>query len=268
MADIKVGIIGCAGRMGRNNIAAVTTNPELRLVGGTERAGHPALGQDLGSLAGITSLDLRATDDLAGLVAAADVLIEFSSPDASLEHLAVIAAAGKAHVLGTTGLSPEQMRTLTDLARNCPVMWSANMSLGVNLLLSLAERVAATLDADWDAEIIEMHHRHKVDAPSGTAIALGKAVASGRKVVLDEMAVRSRDGLTGARPVGSIGFACLRGGDVVGEHVVLFAGEAERIELAHRATDRKIFARGAARAARWLAGRPPGLYGMADVLGL
>jgi 4-hydroxy-tetrahydrodipicolinate reductase len=247
MEDIGVGIIGCAGRMGRNNLDAVLGSAGLRLTGGVERCGHPALGQDLGLLAGRDPLGLAVTDDLAALIGSSDVLIEFSSPEATLDHLRMVAEAGRAHVIGTTGFSAEQMQALQDLATRCPVVWSANMSLGVNLLLGLAERVAAALDADWDAEILEMHHRHKVDAPSGTALALGRAVAAGRRVVLDEVAVRSRDG--------------------VGEHVVMFAGEAERIELAHRATDRKIFARGAVRAARWLAGRPAGLYGMSDILG-
>lgn len=267
MGDIGVGIIGCAGRMGRNNLDAVLASAGLRLTGGVERSGHPALGQDLGLLAGRDPLGLAVTDDLAALIGSSDVLIEFSSPAATLDHLRMVAEAGRAHVIGTTGFSAEQMQALQDLATRCPVVWSANMSLGVNLLLGLAERVAAALDADWDAEILEMHHRHKVDAPSGTALALGRAVAAGRRVALDEVAVRSRDGITGARARGSIGFATLRGGDVVGEHVVMFAGEAERIELAHRATDRKIFARGAVRAARWLAGRPAGLYGMSDILG-
>jgi 4-hydroxy-tetrahydrodipicolinate reductase len=268
MDEVGVGIIGCAGRMGRNNLDAILGGAGLRLTGGVERVGHPALGQDLGVLAGRDPMGVAATDDLAALVNRSDVLVEFSSPDATLEHLRVVADAGKAHVIGTTGFSADQMRDLQALAQRCPVMWSANMSLGVNLLLGLAERVAAALDAEWDAEILEMHHRHKVDAPSGTALALGRAVAAGRRVALDDVAVRSRDGITGARAGGSIGFATLRGGDVVGEHVVMFAGEAERIELAHRATDRKIFARGAVRAARWLAGRPAGFYGMADVLGL
>ena len=267
MDAIRVGIIGCSGRMGRNNVAAVIAHPDLRLAGGVEQPDHPTLGQDIGPLVGLDPLTLFVSDDLDGLIDRSDVLIEFSAPEASLQHLAVSAAAGKAHVLGTTGFDDLQMRALAGFSDACPVLWSANMSLGVNLLLGLAERVAAALDADWDAEIIEMHHRHKVDAPSGTALALGRAVAAGRKVGLNEMAVRSRDGIVGARPIGSIGFAALRGGDVVGEHVVLFAGEAERVELAHRATDRKIFARGAVRAARWLAGKPPGLYGMADVLG-
>ncbi|WP_027135184.1 4-hydroxy-tetrahydrodipicolinate reductase [Geminicoccus roseus] len=265
---MAVGIIGCAGRMGRHNLEVVLASPGLRLAGGVERAGHPALGQDLGILAGREPAGSVATDDLAGLIQASDVLIEFSAPEPTLEHLRQVAKAGKALVIGTTGFSAEQVQVLEELARSCPVVWAANMSLGVNLLLGLAQRVAASLDVEWDIEILEMHHRHKVDAPSGTALALGRAVAAGRLVALDEVAVRSRDGITGARPEGSIGFATLRGGDVIGDHVVMFAGEGERIELAHRASDRKLFARGAVRAARWLAGRPAGLYGMSDVLGL
>jgi len=268
MEQIKVGIIGCAGRMGRSNLAAVLDAPGLVLAGGVERPDHPALGQDLGLLAGRDAVGQPASADLAALVAAADVLIEFSSPEATLTHLQVVAGAGKAQVVGTTGFSQAQFAELARLAGTCPVLWAANMSLGVNLLLGLVERVAATLGDDWDIEILEMHHRSKVDAPSGTALALGRAAAAGREVQLDEVAVRSRDGITGARQPGTIGFATLRGGDVVGEHVVLFTGDAERIELGHRATDRRIFAHGAVRAARWLAGRPPGLYGMRDVLGL
>ena len=265
---VAVGIIGCAGRMGRNNLEAVLADDALRLVGGIERAGHPAIGQDLGSLLNGTLIGIEVTDDLAALAREADVLVEFSSPEATLEHGEVIAQAGKAHVIGTTGFTSAQVTALQGLAERCPVLWSANMSLGVNLLLGLAQRVAASLGEEWDAEILEMHHRHKVDAPSGTALALGRAVAAGRGVVLDDVAVRSRDGITGARPAGAIGFATLRGGDVIGEHTVTFAGEAERIEISHKATDRRIFARGAIRAARWLAGRPAGFYQMSDVLGL
>jgi 4-hydroxy-tetrahydrodipicolinate reductase len=268
MEAIRIGIIGCAGRMGRQNIEAVLSAEGLTLAGGIERPGHPAIGQDLGILAGHEATGQVVADDLEVLAGASDVLIEFSLPAVTLKHAETIARQGKGHVIGTTGFSTSEMQALEALAARCPILWSANMSLGVNLLLGLAERVAAALGDDWDAEILEMHHRHKVDAPSGTALALGRAVAAGRQVILDDVSVRSRDGITGARASGTIGFATLRGGDVVGEHVVMFAGEAERIELAHRATDRRIFARGAVRAARWLAGRPPGFYRMSDVLGL
>ena len=268
MEPVRIGIIGCAGRMGRQNIETVLDSDGLVLSGGIERGGHPAIGTDLGALVGREPAGCPVTDDLGKLVSMSDVLIEFSSPEATLVHGAVVAGQGKGHVVGTTGFSSAEMRSLESLGKRSPVLWSANMSLGVNLLLGLAEKVAAALGDDWDAEILEMHHRHKVDAPSGTALALGRAVAAGRAVDLDAASVRSRDGITGPRHQGSIGFATLRGGDVVGEHVVMFVGEAERIELAHRATDRKIFARGAVRAARWLAGKPAGFYRMSDVLGL
>ena len=203
------------------------------------------------------------------LVDASDVLIEFSAPAATAAHVALTAAHGTAHVIGTTGLSEAQEQAIRDGARRTAIVRAANMSLGVNLLLGLTEQVARALGPEaFDIEILEMHHRHKADAPSGTALALGQAAARGRGVDLTEMADRGRDGMTGARRTGALGFAALRGGDVVGDHVVVFAGAGERIELAHRATDRRIYARGAVTAARWLHGRPAGLYGMADVLGL
>jgi 4-hydroxy-tetrahydrodipicolinate reductase len=197
------------------------------------------------------------------------VVIEFSAPDATAQHVALAATHGTGHVIGTTGLSAAQELAIREAARRTAIVRAANMSLGVNLLLGLTEQVARSLAPEaFDLEILEMHHKHKVDAPSGTALALGQAAARGRGVDLAAAAERGRDGLTGARKAGAIGFAALRGGDVVGDHVVIFAGAGERIELAHRATDRRIYARGAVAAARWLHGRPRGLYGMADVLGL
>jgi 4-hydroxy-tetrahydrodipicolinate reductase len=197
------------------------------------------------------------------------VVIEFSAPDATAAHVALAARHGTRHVIGTTGLGETQEQAIREAARSTAIMRAANMSLGVNLLFGLTERVARALAPDaFDIEIFEIHHRHKVDAPSGTALALGQAAARGRGIDLTEVADRGRDGLTGARKPGAIGFAALRGGDVVGDHAVIFAGGGERIELTHRATDRGIYARGAVTAARWLHGRPPGLYGMADVLGL
>jgi 4-hydroxy-tetrahydrodipicolinate reductase len=208
-------------------------------------------------------------DDAEALIAAADVVIEFSAPAAAAAHAALAAAHGSGHVIGTSGLSEAQEQAIRDAAARAAIMRAANMSLGVNLLIGLTEQVARALGPDtFDIEILEMHHKHKVDAPSGTALALGAAAARGRDVRLAEAADRGRDGLTGARKTGAIGFAALRGGDVVGDHVVVFGGAGERIELVHRATDRRIYARGAVTAARWLQGQPPGLYGMADVLGL
>jgi 4-hydroxy-tetrahydrodipicolinate reductase len=265
---MRIGIVGCAGRMGRTNLCQVLETEGVTLAGGLERPGHPALGQDLGTLAGLEPVGLAATDDLDALLAASDVLIEFSTPEATLATTARAAERGCAHVIGTTGLDPEQTRRLESHARRIPIVWAPNMSLGVNLLLGLVERAAAALDAGYDIEIVEMHHRHKVDAPSGTALALGRAAARGRQVALEEAAVRVRDGITGPRQAGTIGFATLRGGDVVGDHRVVFAGLGERLELAHIATDRRIYARGAVHAARWTEGRAPGLYGMSDVLGL
>jgi 4-hydroxy-tetrahydrodipicolinate reductase len=266
---MRIGVLGCAGRMGRAVIGEVVAAGDLALAGGVEPPGHPALGQDLGVLAGADPVGVAASADAAALLAAADVVIEFSAPEASAAHAALAAERGVGHVIGTTGLSETHERTLRDAARRTAIMRAANMSLGVNLLLGLTAQVARALGPEaFDIEILEMHHRHKVDAPSGTALALGEAAARGRGVRLGDVAARGRDGLTGARKAGAIGFAALRGGDVVGDHVVVFAGAGERIELAHRATDRRIYARGAVTAARWLWGRPPGLYDMAHVLGL
>ena len=266
---MRIGVLGCAGRMGRAVIGEVLGAEGCTLAGGVDRGDHTALGQDLGSLAGERPLGLIVGADAAALIERADVVIEFSTPDATAAHATLAAAHGTAHVIGTTGLSGAHEQALRDAARRTAIMRAANMSLGVNLLLGLTEQVARALGPDaFDIEIFEMHHRHKVDAPSGTALALGQAAARGRGVDLSEVAERGRDGLTGARRSGAIGFAALRGGDLVGDHTVIFAGAGERIELTHRATDRRIYARGAVAAARWLHGRPPGLYGMADVLGL
>ena len=265
---MRIGIVGCAGRMGRANLREVLETAGAELAGGVERPGHAALGQDLGVLAGLDPVGIPATDDLDALLAAADAVIEFSTPEATVATAARAAAKGCAHVVGTTGLDARQAGELARSAEGVPIVWAPNMSQGVNLLLGLVERVAGTLDPAFDIEILEMHHRHKVDAPSGTALALGRAAARGRGVALEDAAVRVRDGITGPRQAGTIGFATLRGGDVVGEHRVIFAGAGERLELTHVATDRRIYARGAVRAALWTAGRPPGLYGMDDVLGI
>jgi 4-hydroxy-tetrahydrodipicolinate reductase len=266
---MRIGVLGGAGRMGRAVIGEVLARADCALAGAIEPAGHPTLGQDLGVLVGSDPTGVALTADAAALIAACDVVIEFSSPEATAAHAALAADRGVGHVIGTTGLSEPQEQAVCDGARRTAIMRAANMSLGVNLLLGLTEQVARALGPEaFDIEIVEMHHRHKVDAPSGTALALGEAAARGRGVPLGEVAARGRDGLTGARKAGAIGFAALRAGDVVGDHVVIFAGAGERIELAHRATDRRIYARGAVTAARWLHGKPPGLYGMADVLGL
>lgn len=265
---MRVGVIGCGGRMGRAVLREIIAAPDLELVGGVERPDHPDIGRDLGLLVGETACGLVVRDDLSDLLARAHVLIEFSTPEASLDHARACATQARPLVIGTTGFSAEQDRELSQLAERFPLLLAPNMSLGVNLLLALTEQVARALGPDFDIEILEMHHRSKVDAPSGTALALGRAAATGRGVRLEDAAVRVRDGLTGPRVRGTIGFATLRGGDVVGDHAVIFAGEGERVVLQHLASDRRIYARGALAAARWLSSRPPGRYGMRDVLGL
>ncbi len=265
---MRIGIIGCAGRMGRTLLREALTTEGVSLAGGVEHEGHPALGVDLGLLAGQEAIGAVADSDLPALLGRADAVIEFSNPEATLANAQRAAAAGCAHVIGTTGLAAADAARLREIAGRIPIVWAPNMSQGVNLLLGLVEQVARALDPSFDIEIVEMHHRHKVDAPSGTALALGEAAARGRGQPLEALAERGRDGITGARKTGAIGFAALRGGDVVGDHSVILAGEGERLVLSHIATDRRIYARGALRAALWTDGRSPGLYGMADVLGL
>jgi 4-hydroxy-tetrahydrodipicolinate reductase len=268
MADIRIGIMGGGGRMGRMLIAEVAALDGCSLAGAAEAPSSALIGCDLGELAGIGALGLPMTADRPSLFAASDVVIDFTTPAASIAHAELAAALGKALVIGTTGLDKGQKAALEAAAERTPIVWAPNMSLAVNLLLGLVEQVAARLGEDFDIEIIEMHHRGKVDAPSGTALALGRAAAAGRGLDLDRRSLRARDGITGARPTGDIGFATLRGGDVVGDHTVIFAGMGERLELTHRASSRQIFARGAVRAACWVAGKPPGLYDIKDVLGL
>lgn len=268
MAAYRIGVVGCAGRMGRTLVRTIATTDGCAVGGGSERPGNPAVGRDLGTLAGLEPLGLPVGDDPDDLFAAVDAVLDFTAPAASTAHAALAAKHGKVHVIGTTGLEVDQAAALEHAARQTAIVFAPNMSLGVNLLFALVERVARSLDSKWDIEIVEMHHRHKVDAPSGTALALGRAAAAGRGVTLDEVAVRARDGIVGARAPGAIGFATLRGGDVVGDHSVIFATEGERVELTHKAASRDIFARGAVTAALWARGKPPGLYGMKDVLGL
>lgn len=265
---IKIGIAGCGGRMGRALLAEVLATDGVMLAAGAERPGDAAVGRDLGELAGAAAIGIKAVDDGRVLFAAADVVIDFSAPAATAAHARIAETARKAMVIGTTGLDAFETRALEEVARLIPMVWAPNMSIGVTLLTAMVERAARTLDESYDIEILEMHHRHKVDAPSGTALALGRAAAAGRGVKLDAVWRKARDGQTGARPRGEIGFAALRGGDVVGDHTVIFAAEGERIEFAHKASSRQVFAKGAVRAARWLAGKPAGLYTMRDVLGL
>ena len=257
MGEVAIGVIGAAGRMGRTLVQTIQETEGCRLAGGVEMAGHPDLGRDLGELAGLKPLGLALGSDCAALVAESQAVIEFSSPAATLSHAAMTAEAGCGHVIGTTGLDDSQQAALAAAAARTAIMQAPNMSLGVNLLMALTEQVAGALDPDYDIEVVEMHHRHKVDAPSGTALGLGRAAAAGRGVSLDQVADRGRDGQTGARRRGDIGFAALRGGDVVGDHTVVFAADGERLELTHKASSRAIYARGAVRA-RALAPGPSG----------
>ena len=267
MSDMRLVVAGAGGRMGRTLIKAIAESKGLALAGALEQAG-PLIGQDAGVLAGLGANGIKLATDAAPLLANADGILDFTIPKATVELAGLAAKAGIVHVIGTTGLSSEEEAKIREAARAAIIVKSGNMSLGVNLLAALVKQVAKTLDEDFDIEIVEMHHNKKIDAPSGTALLLGRAAAEGRGVDLDRRSARARDGHTGARKAGDIGFAALRGGTVVGEHQVIFAGTAERLELVHRAEDRMIFARGALRAALWGRGQKPGLYSMADVLGL
>jgi 4-hydroxy-tetrahydrodipicolinate reductase len=267
-SDMRVVVAGAGGRMGRTLIQAVAAAKGLVLAGAVDAPGSAAIGRDAGELAGLGANGIKVVADAAPLLKQADGLIEFALPAATLAFAKLTAAAGIVHVIGTTGHSAEEEAAIAKAAGAATIVKSGNMSLGVNLLVALTKRVAKTLNEDYDIEIVEMHHNKKVDAPSGTALMLGRAAAGGRRIDLAKRSARGRDGMTGARKAGDIGFASLRGGTVVGEHSVIFAGPAERVELTHRAEDRMIFARGALHAALWARGKKPGLYTMADVLGL
>lgn len=268
MSEMRLVVAGAAGRMGRMLVQAIHETPGACLCGALERPGSIALGQDAGLLAGAGKMNVAITDDPLAALVAADGVLDFTSPAATLELAALAAQARIVHVIGTTGLQPADIEKIDAASRHAVIVRSGNMSLGVNLLAGLVRKVAQTLGEDFDIEIVEMHHRMKVDAPSGTALLLGEAAAQGRNIDLASRSDKVRDGHTGARKPGDIGFASLRGGTVVGDHQVIFAGAGERIELAHRAEDRGIFARGAVKAALWGHGRKPGHYAMADVLGL
>ena len=268
MSEMRLVVAGAAGRMGRMLVQVIHETQGAVLAGALEREGSPALGQDAGLLTGVGANGVKISADALAVLAQADGLIDFTSPAATVAYAGLAAQARIVHVIGTTGLAATDIEKIDAAARHAVVVRSGNMSLGVNLLAGLVKKVAQTLGEDYDIEIVEMHHRMKVDAPSGTALLLGEAAAKGRKIDLDQRSVRARDGHTGARTAGDIGFATLRGGTVVGDHQVIFAGSGERLELAHRAEDRGIFARGAVKAALWGHGRKPGHYNMADVLGL
>lgn len=261
-------VTGVSGRMGRTLAALVLDSPDMRLVGGLERPGGAAVGEDIGRLLGRDPVGVIVEDDPLPAFARAQAVIDFTSPAATVEFAALAAQARAVHVIGTTGLEAGDLARIAAAARHATIIRAGNMSLGVNLLLGLTLKVAQALGPEFDIEIVEMHHRHKVDAPSGTALMLGEAAAEGRGVALADVSDRGRDGITGAREPGHIGFSAVRGGDVVGEHDVIFAGAGERVILRHVATDRAIFARGALHAALWGQGKAPGEYTMADVLGL
>lgn len=269
MADLNVVVTGASGRMGAANIRAVASTNGLKLHAALDRAGTHAIGMDAGLLAGLPPLGIIVSDDIAAALEGADAIIDFTAPAASVALAEQAAKAGLIHVIGTTGCSEADEAKLHAAAKaGARIVKSGNMSLGVNLLASLVKKAAAALGSDFDIEIVEMHHNKKVDAPSGTALLLGEAVAAGRNINLQENSVRVRDGHTGPREEGTIGFATLRGGTVVGEHTVIFAGPSERIELKHVAEDRALFANGAVKAVSWAQGMGPGYYSMADVLGL
>ncbi len=269
MPDLPtIAIVGASGRMGQMLIKTVQESATATLGGVTERAGHDWIGRDIGVCMGGAACGLTVSDDPETVIANADAVIDFTAPAASVAHAALAARTGTPHIIGTTGFSESDLAAIAGFATDTVIMRAGNMSLGVNLLMQLTQKVAAALDEDFDIEIIETHHRHKVDAPSGTALMLGQAAADGRGVALEAVSDRGRDGITGARKRGAIGFHAVRGGDVIGEHDVLFASDGERIVLRHLASDRRVFARGALKAAIWAQGKPAGEYDMLDVLGL
>ncbi len=264
----KIAVVGASGRMGQMLVRMIQDSDRAELAGVTERPGHPWIGKDLGLCMGGAENGLIVSDDPVQVFAGARAVIDFTAPAATLDHLKIAAQARLVHVIGTTGFSDDDLAAFGPAARHAVIIRAGNMSLGVNLLTRLTRQVAAALDADFDIEIVEAHHRHKVDAPSGTALMLGQAAAEGRGVDLAAVSDRGRDGITGPRERGHIGFSAIRGGDIVGEHDVIFAAEGERIVLRHIATDRAIFARGALKAALWGLDKAPGQYDMMDVLGL
>lgn len=270
MTDLRTVVIsGAAGRMGQANLRAVLATKGLKVSGALERPGSNVIGKDAGTLAGVDPLGVLVTDNVADALEGADALLDFTSPESSVALAAETAKRGMIHVIGTTGCTPEDETALQAAANaGARIVKAGNFSLGVNLLVELVKKAAAALGPDWDAEIIEMHHNKKVDAPSGTALMLGKAVAEGRETSFEDKTVFVREGHTGPRESGTIGFATLRGGNVIGEHSVLLVGPNERIELSHKAQDRALFADGAVRAIVWARNKPAGYYQMADVLGL
>jgi 4-hydroxy-tetrahydrodipicolinate reductase len=263
---LKIAVAGASGRMGHMLVEAVAGSADCVLAGALDVAGSPALGSDPLAPLGRSSA-LRITADLRAGLSGADVLIDFTRPEGTMAHLAACRELGVRAVIGTTGFSDAQKAQIAEASRHIAIVMAPNMSLGVNVMLRLLEVAARALGAGYDIEVIEAHHRHKVDAPSGTALAMGEVLARATGRELDRCAVWGRHGVTGERDPSAIGFAVIRGGDVVGDHTVLFAGTGERIEITHRSASRATYAQGSLRAARFLAGRAPGLYGMDDVLG-
>jgi 4-hydroxy-tetrahydrodipicolinate reductase len=268
MADMRLIVAGAGGRMGRALVRVISETTGAIVAGALEAPGSALLGKDSGVLAGLPANGVELSADLWKLSANADAIVDFTVPAATIANVAIAAERGLVHIVGTTGLSASDMAVIKSVTSRAVVVQSGNMSLGVNLLAALVKRVAASLDDSFDIEIVEMHHKAKIDAPSGTAFLLGEAAAAGRGIDLHTHSARGRDGHTGARRAGDIGFASLRGGTVTGDHSVIFAGPMERIELTHRAEDRTMFAQGAVKAALWAHGKKPGFYTMTDVLGL
>jgi 4-hydroxy-tetrahydrodipicolinate reductase len=268
MADMRLIVAGAGGRMGRALTRVIADTPGAVLTGGLEAPGSELLGKDAGVLAGLPANGIKLSADLWALSADADGILDFTVPGATIANVAIAAQRGMVHIIGTTGLSPSDEAVIRSVSSQAVVVKSGNMSLGVNLLAALVKRAAKSLDVNFDIEVVEIHHRQKIDAPSGTALMLGEAAAAGRGISLEGHSARGRDGVTGARRTGDIGFASLRGGTAAGDHSVIFAGQNERLILSHHAEDRVLFAHGAIKAALWAHGKPPGFYTMNDVLGL
>ncbi|MCC3861034.1 4-hydroxy-tetrahydrodipicolinate reductase [Pseudemcibacter aquimaris] len=268
MSRVKIGIIGCMGRMGKALTAAVLDSEKAFLVGATVRAGHNAVGSNLKHPETGAVTNIKITEDVKEVIEKSDVILDFTSPEMTLEVAEMAAKSNASLVIGTTGLSKDDENLLQDISSKIAIVYSSNYSAGVNLMMHLTKLAASTLDENFDIEIVEMHHRHKVDAPSGTALSIGHAAAEGRGKKLDDVMDAGRNGITSERKKGDIGFAVLRGGNVAGEHTVSFNADDERIEITHKAGDRAIFARGAVKAALWLTNKDVGLYDMCDVLGL
>lgn len=265
---VKIIVAGAAGKMGSRITALSKEYPELKLAGAFEKKGHPSIGKDIGAIVGIGDIGLKLSGSLEEIINNSDVIIDFTSPESTKENLKLASQKGKAMVIGTTGLSKEDMKEIEPLTKKIPCVLASNMSTGVNLLLKVLKDIAKVLGDEYDIEIVESHHRLKKDAPSGTALKMAQVIADAVNRNLDEVAVYSRKGMIGQRTKKEIGIQTVRAGDIVGEHTVLFGGLGERIEITHKASSRDTFARGALRAAVWISGKPAGLYDMQDVLGL